>query len=230
MGTQNQRLVRKENKSTKEKSKMVYNNNDILSLETRYRANFINSLGGFKSTVLIGTKSSLGNDNLAIFSSLFHIGANPALCGIIVRPNEEKQNTLGNIVSTKYYTINHILPSFIKRAHQCSAKYDDGVSEFDAVGLTPEFVKDVIPPFVEESKIKFACELVQKIDLEINGTTLIIGKIFKIIMPDDILRIDGFVDIEMAGTIACSGLDSYHTTNKIERLSYAKVGSVPKAL
>lgn len=201
---------------------MTYNHNDIIDLETRYRANFINSLGGFKSVVLIGTKSKNGNENLAIFSSLFHLGANPPLCGIIIRPNDEKENTLGNIVSTKQYTINHILPSFYKQAHQCSAKYNEGESEFKKVGLTPEYIPEIKPPFVQESKLKFACELVQKIDIELNGTYLIIGKIIKIIVPNEFVNNDGFINLELAETVTCSGLDSYHTTNKLGRLSYAK--------
>lgn len=202
---------------------MIYNHNDIESLETRYRGNFINSLGGFKSVALIGSKSNSGNENLAIFSSLFHLGANPALCGIIIRPNEEKQNTLGNIVATKQYTINHILPSFYKQAHQCSAKYNEGESEFEKVGLTPEYFEDIVAPFVKESRIKFACEVVQKIDIELNGTYLIIGKIIKTIVPEEFINIDGFINLEQAETVTCSGLDSYHTTNKLARLSYAKV-------
>ena len=202
---------------------MTFNENDILNLETRFRGNLINSLGGFKSVVLIGTKSLQGNNNLAIFSSLFHIGANPALCGIIIRPNKITQNTLGNIIETKQFTINHIASNFYKQAHQCSAKYDEGVSEFEMVNLTPQHIEAVEAPFVQESKIKFACELVQKIDIELNSTTLIIGKIIKIILPDALMNTDGFVDIEAAGTITCSGLDSYHITNKISRLCYAKV-------
>jgi flavin reductase (DIM6/NTAB) family NADH-FMN oxidoreductase RutF len=202
---------------------MIFNETDLLNLETRFRGNLINSLGGFKSVVLIGTKSLQGNNNLAIFSSLFHIGANPALCGIIIRPNKITQNTLGNIIETKQFTINHISSDFYKQAHQCSAKYDEGVSEFEMVNLTPQYINDVDAPFVQESNIKFACELVQKTDIELNGTTLIIGKIIKIIFPDALMNTDGFIDIEAAGTITCSGLDSYHTTNKINRLSYAKV-------
>ena len=97
---------------------MVLHDLDITHLERRYRGNFINALGGFKSVVLLGTKSMQGNVNLATFSSVFHIGADPALCGIVVRPNEEGQNTLGNILATKHYTLNHILPSFYKEAHQ----------------------------------------------------------------------------------------------------------------
>ncbi|MDZ7625721.1 MAG: hypothetical protein U5J96_14920 [Ignavibacteriaceae bacterium] len=41
---------------------------------------------------------------------------------------------------------------------------------------------------------------------------------------------DGYVDIERAGTIAISGLDSYHETKKTARLSYAKPGIEPKEL
>lgn len=203
---------------------MIYNNNEIENLETRFRANLINSLGGFKSVVLIGTKSLEGNENLSIFSSLFHLGANPALCGIIIRPNIEKQNTLGNIMNTKQYTINHVLPSFYKQAHQCSAKYDDGISEFKEVNLNPEYMDDIYPPFVLESKIKFACDLIQKIDIDLNGTFLIIGKIKKVVVPNEYIHSDGFIDLEKAETITCSGLDSYHTTQKMGRLSYAKVG------
>ena len=33
---------------------------------------------------------------------------------------------------------------------------------------------------------------------------------------------DGFVDIEKANSITCSGLDSYHKTIQLDRLSYAK--------
>lgn len=202
---------------------MIYSNNDILGLEKSYRANFINSLGGFKSLSLIGTKHTDNTPNLATFSSLFHLGANPALCGIIIRPSNPNRNTLDNILSTHQYTINHVNPNFFKKAHQCSAKYAAGVNEFQAVGLTEEYVDDIFAPFVQESRIKFACELVQKIDIELNDTTLIIGKIMKIIVPDEYCNVDGFINLEQAETVTCSGLDSYHTTQKLARLSYAKV-------
>lgn len=201
---------------------MILNDYEIINLESRYRVNFINSLGGFKSVVLIGTKSSQGNENLAIFSSLFHVGADPALCGIIVRPNEEKQNTLGNIMASEHYTVNHILPGFYKQAHQCSAKYPDGISEFKQVGLTPEYIESIGAPFVKESKIKFACQLVQKIDISLNGTFLILGKILTAIVPAELINEDGNIDLELAETLTISGLNTYHTTQKLARLSYAK--------
>lgn len=209
---------------------MIYHPSEISQMETRFRANLINSLGGFKSLVLIGTRSRHGNENLALFSSLFHIGANPALCGIIIRPNEVSENTLGNILDTKIYTVNHVLPSFYPAAHQCSAKYPAGISEFKMVGLHPEYLETIVAPFVKESTIKFACEMVQKVDIESNGTTLIIGKINHIIVPDSYIGDDGFIDLESVETITCSGLDSYHTTTKLARMRYAKVDLPPQEL
>lgn len=200
---------------------------NILAMDTRYRAAFINSLGGFKSVVMIGTKSEKGQENLAIFNSFFHIGANPALCGIIVRPDVSPRHTLQNILDTKQYSINHLHENIFAQAHQTSARYVEQISEFDAVGLTPLYKHDFHPPFVAESQVQMLCELQQKVDLEINGTTLLIGKIIYVNIPEEALQNDGFVDLETAGTITCSGLDSYHKTSKLARLSYAKVDKIP---
>lgn len=201
---------------------MMYNENAITAFERRYRANFINSLGGFKSLVLIGTKNSDGSENLATLSSLFHLGADPALCGIVLRPATMFSSTLDNILDQKWYTINHVSPAFVHQAHQCSAKYPKGVSEFEKVGLTPEYLEEIPVPFVGESKIKFACNFVQKTAIELNGTTLIIGRITTAFVPDEYIKADGYIDIEEAGTVTTSGLDSYHTTSRIERLPYAR--------
>lgn len=170
----------------------------------------------------MGTKSREGKENLSLFSSLVHIGADPALCGLIVRPNTEGQNTLGNILQIGVYTINHVHAEFIEKAHQTSAKYPEGVNEFEAVGLTPDYMEGVAAPFVKESIIQFACELVQRIQIEFNQTHFIIGKITQVMVPDSLVGQDGFIDLESAGTITCSGLDSYHTTKRLIRLPYAK--------
>jgi flavin reductase (DIM6/NTAB) family NADH-FMN oxidoreductase RutF len=73
-----------------------------------YRANFINSLSGFKPVSLVSTINAAGISNLAIFSNIVHIGADPALVGFINRPREAAPHTIENIEQTGYYTINHI--------------------------------------------------------------------------------------------------------------------------
>ncbi len=209
---------------------MQVNIKDIEAFDKPYRASFVNSLGGFKSLVLVGTEDATGQSNLAVFNSLFHIGASPALCGLVVRPDSVERHTLGNIMETGFYTINHVKEEFYKAAHQASARYPKSVSEFDATGLEKEYLNDFKAPFVKESHVKFSMEIAEKIDLKINGTILLIGKIQDVYFPEACLGQDGFLDLEKAGSITVSGLDSYHKTHKIARLSYAKVGEVPREI
>jgi flavin reductase (DIM6/NTAB) family NADH-FMN oxidoreductase RutF len=203
------------------------NKEELLAMETRYRANLINSLGGFKSVVLIGTRDTNGLENLSIFSSLFHLGANPALCGLIVRPDVSERHTLENIIETGSYTVNHLHKDIAVKAHQTSARYTKEQSEFEQVGLTPLYKEGIYAPFVDESVVRFACEFREKVPLEINGTILVIGEIVHIDIPIEIISESGFVNIEAAGTLTCSGLDSYHTTQKLLQLSYAKPDKWP---
>jgi flavin reductase (DIM6/NTAB) family NADH-FMN oxidoreductase RutF len=194
----------------------------LQQMEQRKRAMLINSIGGYKFVSLIGTIDKEKNTNLAIFSSLFHLGANPALIGFIVRPDSVDRHTLSNIMATKVYTINHINESIYKQAHQTSARYEKEISEFDATGLTASFQNNFIAPFVSESKIQMGVIFKERIDLTINGTILVIGEITQLYYPQDCICEDGFLDIEKANTITCSGLDSYYSTKKLGRLSYAK--------
>lgn len=196
--------------------------NYLNQLETQKRVHLINSLGGFKSVALVGTANQDRDTNLSIFSSFFHIGANPPLIGMIFRPSPPERDTMRNILETGFYTINHINESIYRQAHQTSARYDAALSEFDITGLHPEYKNDFFAPFVSESAIQLGIEFKEKVPLAINNTTLIIGEIVQIYIPENCLHQDGFIDLEQANTITCSGLDSYHKTFQLDRLSYAK--------
>ena len=197
-------------------------NTELMQMEQRERAHLINSVGGFKSVCLIGTVDEAGQTNLAIFNSIVHIGANPPLISFIMRPDSVERHTLANILSVGYYTINHLNEAIYKQAHQTSARYPKEVSEFDATGLTAEFKNNFKAPFVAESQIQLGIEFKERINLTINNTIMIIGEIKEMYFPTDCLLEDGYLDIEKAGTIACTGLDSYHLTQRLERLPYAK--------
>jgi flavin reductase (DIM6/NTAB) family NADH-FMN oxidoreductase RutF len=210
---------------------LVYTNTtDLGKMEQRYRAQLINSVGGFKSVCLIGTTDANQSNNLAIFSSIVHIGANPPLICFIMRPDSVDRHTLVNIMETGYYTINHINEQIYQQAHQTSARYAKQESEFTATGLTPEFKDNFLAPYVAESKVQLGVCFKQKIDLTINNTMLIIGEIQHIYYPSNCLCTDGFLDLEKAGTITCSGLDSYHSTHALQRLSYAKPDTIPTTI
>lgn len=206
---------------------MELNRQDIENLEQRYRAALINSITGFKSVSLIGTVNAQGDTNLAIFSSVVHLGAHPPLIGMVVRPDSAERHTLENILDTGYYTINHIRRDFYMKAHQTSARYPRNTSEFQACGLTELWEEGFMAPFVAESTVRIGLQFREKIDFHINGTIFIIGEILHLHFPIECWEKDGFVNLEKAGSITCSGLDSYHTTQKIGRLLYAKPNLPP---
>jgi flavin reductase (DIM6/NTAB) family NADH-FMN oxidoreductase RutF len=209
---------------------MIFENRDILKFEKLYRAAFVNILSGFKSANLIGTVSPEGKMNLAIFSSVIHVGANPPLMGFLMRPVSVERHTYNNIKETGHFTINHINKEIFKQAHQTSARYEKDVSEFDACGLSLEYTETVKAPYVKESKIKIGLKFLEELEIKSNGTIFMIGEIQEIVVPDYAVLTDGYIDIEKAGTIAISGLDSYHETKRIARLSYAKPGIEPKEI
>ena len=132
-----------------------------------------------------------------------------------------------NIIETGTYTINHINENIFVQAHQTSARYPRDISEFTKANLTEEYLNDFFAPFVKESTQKIGVEFKEKIDVPLNGTSLLICEIKSTYIPKESLKDDGFIDLEESGTITSSGLDSYHTTHKLARLSYAKPDQWP---
>ena len=201
------------------------------SWERFYRANFINSLTGFKSASLIGTINAQGVPNLAMFSSMVHIGSDPALIGYINRPVAAAPHTLANIRSNGFYTVNHIHPSFVDKAHQTSAKYPDEVNEFSEVGLTEEYLEGINVPFVKESAIKYLLSLKEVVPITLNDTFLVIGQLKQVLIDPSLQpTADGFLELDQIGSICSNGLDAYYKTTLIDRYAYAKPGKAAEKL
>ncbi|MGZ3754001.1 MAG: flavin reductase family protein [Mucilaginibacter sp.] len=201
---------------------MVITRDEITEMERAYRTTLINSLPGYRSLHMVGTINNDGITNLGLFSSVFHVGANPPLLGIVMRPNTPDHDTLNNIQSTGQYTLNNVLPDLYKRAHQTSAHYPSDVSEFDICGFKKLYTHGFKAPFVQESTIKIGLELRDTIDIELNKTTIVIGEIIQILVNETLIGPDGYVDHVKAATVAVAGLDSYFTTQSLGRLPYAK--------
>ena len=203
------------------------NSEHIALMEKFYRINLINSIAGYKSVNLLGSISSDGITNLAIVSSVFHLGSNPPLLGMVLRPEREHNDTLKNITDTNHYTLNNVLPEWFMQAHQTSASYPSGVSEFDQCGFTKEYLPAFKAPFVRQSSVRIGLEVREMIDMEINGTTIIIGEVIHISADDGIIAEDGLINHQKAESMAVTGLDSYYLPKFVDRLAYAKPGVNP---
>jgi flavin reductase (DIM6/NTAB) family NADH-FMN oxidoreductase RutF len=213
---------------------MQLNQQEIQGLDKEFRRAFINSLAGFRQAVLVGSLSAQGQSNLAIFNSLIHLGANPALFGLINRPDSVQRDTLQNIESQGVYTLNYVAGADYQKAHQTSARYPQGVSEFEQVGFEEQYRPSLEAPFEPQSTTTFPAPFVagamvqigmkfeERVDLKINGTVLLIGSIQSVYIDDALVAADGFVNLSEAGVLVSQGLDAYFTTSPLGRLPYAK--------
>ncbi|MCR9106970.1 MAG: flavin reductase family protein [Gammaproteobacteria bacterium] len=207
---------------------MILNAADIESMEQRRRAALVNSLSGFKSANLVGTANVRRATNLAIMSSVVHLGSHPPLLALVVRPGGEERHTLANILATGCYTINHVNSALVEAAHQTAARYPNEVSEFTATGLTPRWRDGFDAPAVEEAHVRMGLRLREHQELSINATHLVIGEVVFVELPDNSLRSDGSLDIAAADTVALAGLDSYYLTQPHKRMAYAKPDLPPR--
>jgi flavin reductase (DIM6/NTAB) family NADH-FMN oxidoreductase RutF len=196
---------------------------DITSMDRIERLHLINSLSGIKPVNLIGSADADGNENLAIFSSVVHLGSNPGLFGFILRPQGDvRRDTYENIQATGVYTINFVHTTFMKEAHLTSIKAEDNVSEFELSGLTPEHIADFKAPFVKESAIKLGMSFKQEVPIELNGTSLIIGQVEHIILPDGAMDDGGHFDLGAHKVAGLSGLNMYYSLKKEARYPYVR--------
>ena len=195
---------------------------DIDKMSKIFRLNLINSITGYKSANLIGTKTDNKINNVAIFSSVTHLGSDPPLIGFITRPENGNRNTYNNILKNKIFTINHIVKNQIISAHQSSAKYPKNVSEFDKTDLKVEFKNNFDAPFVKDSPVQIGCSFVNKYFIKENKTTLMIGQVEMLFINKKLVIEDGFVQLDKEDVIAVNGLDGYALPKLIKRIPYAR--------
>ena len=195
---------------------------DLKDMDRIYRLNLINSCTGYKSANLIGTISLDNIHNVAVFSSITHLGSDPALITFIVRPTSVPRDTYKNIIDNKEFTVNHINVDDIKEAHHTSARYPSAISEFDMTKLEKEFRDKYKSPFVKSSKIKLGCKYLNQYEIKENNTLLMVAEINDIYFNDDIIQKDGWLNLENAKTVTVNGLDGYALPTLVERFEYAK--------
>lgn len=199
-----------------------FNTQDLVKLDKIDRLNLINSCTGYKSANMIATKSKDGITNVAVFSSITHLGSNPAMVGFILRPTTVPRHTYSNIKETGYFTINHITESHIAAAHQSSASYDKDKSEFETTELESEYLNDISIPFVKNSPVRLYCKYLNEYKIEENNTIHLIAQIEEIFVEEKLLESDYWIRLDKGNVMAINGLDGYAKPSLIDRFEYAR--------
>ena len=193
------------------------------------RLNLVNSCTGYKSANLIVTKSAAGIENVAIFSSVTHLGSDPALIGFILRPTTVPRNTYKNIKETEYFTVNHITADMIADAHHTSSNYDETISEFDKTNLESEYIDQIQFPFVKGSPVRLLCKYLNEYVIKENGVLHIIASIETIYHDANLVAgKEYFLQLDKAKVVTVNGLDGYCLPTLIDRFEYSRADVATK--
>ncbi|QOD62007.1 flavin reductase [Polaribacter haliotis] len=199
-----------------------FNRKDIDELGKIYKINLINSCSGFKSANLLGSISTEGKPNVAVFSSVTHLGSNPPTLGFILRPTTVPRNTHKNIKETGVFTINHIFEDIIEDAHHTSAKYPEEISEFDMTNLEEEYKGSFKAPFIKNSPVQMGMKFVEEIYVPSNDVMLVVAQIEELYINDKLLEKDGLINLSKGNVATINGLDTYAIPKFKKQLSYQR--------
>lgn len=186
------------------------------------RLNLINSCTGYKSANLIATINNEGQTNVAVFSSVTHLGSDPALIGFILRPTTVPRHTYQNIKEYGYFSVNHITSKQIADAHHTSANYPQEISEFDMTDLEAVYHGGCPVPFVKGSPVKLLCKFVNEYLIEENGCIHVIASIEALFYEEALRTPDNWLQLDKGHVVAINGLDGYAEPQLLERFSYAR--------
>lgn len=200
----------------------TFTNQDISELDKIYRINLINSCSGFKSANLLGSRSKEGITNVAVFSSVTHLGSNPPTLGFILRPTTVPRNTYKNLKETGYFTINHIWEAIIDDAHHTSAKYPEEISEFNMTSLEEEYKGKHKAPFVKGAPVQMAMKFIEEIYVPSNDVMLIVSQIEELYVDEKLLKEDGLINLSEGNVATINGLDTYAIPKFKKQISYQR--------
>ena len=199
-----------------------FNYKDIQSLNKIFKINLINSCSGFKSANLLGSLSEEGISNVAVFSSVTHLGSNPPTLGFILRPTTVPRDTYKNIKDSGFFTINHIHEAIIEDAHHTSAKYPKEVSEFDVTNLEEEYKGNFKAPFVKDAPVQMSMKFIEEVYVPSNDVMLIVSQIEELYIDDELLQEDGLINLSKGNVATINGLDTYAVPKFKKQLSYQR--------
>lgn len=156
--------------------------------------------------------------NAAPFSFFNIVSSNPPMLSVsIQRKAGEMKDTARNIKATKQFVLHIVDDATVTEINKTAANLPADESEIELTNLTLVPSSEIDVPAIQESKIRFECELVQAIELgdgDNIGCDLIIGRILAYHF-NEAVYMEGKIDP--------------HTLNAISRLAgndYARIGDI----
>lgn len=169
----------------------------------------------------VSTLSAAGVANLAPYSFFNLVAGRPPTVAVSVgsRGNGEPKDTLVNARETGEFVINLAHEPLARALNATSAPWAPGVSEFQEAGLAALPSTDVAPPRVAGAPAALEARVTQLVPIEGSTYTMILGRVLRVHIREDLLAPDGLVDAERFAPIARLGRDEYAALGPLFRLT-----------
>jgi flavin reductase (DIM6/NTAB) family NADH-FMN oxidoreductase RutF len=170
----------------------------------------------------VSTRSADGVDNLAPHSFFTVACVNPPMLQFT---SVGTKDSLRNVRQTGEFVVCVANEAMFERINATATDFPADISEFAAVGLTPEPSATVAPWRVAEAPIAFECRLEH--DLPLGDSTVVIGRVLHAAVDSDVLVTDArgntLPAIDRLRPLARLGRDEWSRIGEImtiSRISY----------
>jgi len=161
-------------------------------------------------TVLVTTVDRGGRINAAPFSFVSPISMDPPL---VMISSGRGKDTLKNIRATEEFVLNIPSEGILEKIYKCGGSYPHGVDELEETGLTTEKSEIVRPPRVKECIAWFECGL--EFEKEAGDHIMLVGRVLKAEVRDDLLKDNGNLDVERARVLLHIGGTEFAVPERI---------------
>ena len=119
------------------------------------------------------------------------------MLSVTIEPQSDgrPKDTLTNIRESGQYVINVVSLPLANAMHESSKEHPSEVDEFELVDLTPAASEVVEVPRVEEARVSMECVLERILPLGSCGDNLVIGRMVRYHVRDDLLHQNGRIDV-----------------------------------
>jgi flavin reductase (DIM6/NTAB) family NADH-FMN oxidoreductase RutF len=170
----------------------------------------------------VSSRSADGQDNLAPHSFFTVACVDPP---IVQFTSVREKDTLRNVRETGEFVVCLAPEPLFEHVNASATDFPHGVSEFDAVGVTPEPSDLVAPARVAESPVALECRLERDVDL--GDSTIVLGRVVHAAIDEAVLGDDGLPDVQRLRPLARLGRNEWSTLGDVLAIDRIAHGDWP---
>ncbi len=192
-------------------------------MEARAPYHLLTSIAAPRPIAWVSTINAMGVPNLAPFSFYNAVaGFPPTIMFSVsyrVRKKPRIKDTLRNVEETGEF-VSHVVDEELADAMiMTSADLPPGVNEFEIAKLEAVPSIDVKPPRIAAASVAMECRVTQIVPVEGATNVMVLGRVLRFHIRDDLLRSNGLVDtMKMKPITRLGGPVEYSTIGKLFHL------------